>query len=219
MNALAGKVAVVTGGSRGIGKAVAEAFDRQGASVIAVARSWGCDVSRESDVEQLFAEVRRRFGRLDVLVNNAGILHPRKPMVQYSSREWDESIAVNLRSVFLCTRAALRIMIPQRSGLVINVSSGAGKRAAPFWGPYAVAKWGVEGFTKTVAEEVKEFGISVIALNPGGTRTRMRALAYPEEDPQTLKTPEELAEFFVAVATGKIRFQPGDSIDYAEQKR
>ncbi len=214
MERLRGKIAVVTGASRGIGKAVAEAFDAEGASVVGVARSWGCDISRESDVEQLFADVRERHKRLDILVNNAGVLSPRKPMVEVTTQEWDESIAVNLRGVFLCTRAALRLMITQRSGLIINVSSGAGKRAAPLWGAYAVAKWGVEGFTKTVAEEVKQFGVTIVAINPGGTRTQMRAIAYPDEDPRTLKPPAELAKFFVAVATGRIEFQSGDSLDY-----
>jgi 3-oxoacyl-[acyl-carrier protein] reductase len=134
MQTLRGKIALVTGASRGIGRAVAEAFDTAGATVVGVARSRGCDVSREDDVEKLFADIRHRFDRLDILVNNAGILTPRKPMVEVTTEEWDESIAVNLRGVFLCTRAALRLMIPQRSGLIINVSSGAGKRAAPLWG-------------------------------------------------------------------------------------
>jgi NAD(P)-dependent dehydrogenase (short-subunit alcohol dehydrogenase family) len=210
MGKLDDKIALVTGASRGIGKAIREAFANEGANVISASRADGCDVSREEDVERLFAGIKR----LDILVNNAGILTPRKPMVEVTAREWDESLAVNLRGVFLCTRAALRLMIPQRSGLIINVSSGAGKRAAPHWGPYAVAKWGVEGFTKTVAEEVKPHGIKIVAVNPGGTRTQMRAAAYPDEDPMTLKTPEELAKFFVALASGAIKFQSGDSLDY-----
>jgi NAD(P)-dependent dehydrogenase (short-subunit alcohol dehydrogenase family) len=210
MRKLDGKFAVVTGASRGIGKAVAEAYREEGATVLSASRSEGCDVSREEDVTRLFAGL----SRLDILVNNAGILTLRKPMVEVTTREWDESMAVNLRAVFLCTRAALRLMIPQRRGLIIHLSSGAGKRAAPEWGPYAVAKWGVEGFTKTVAEEIKEFGIRVVAVNPGGTRTAMRAQAYPGEDPMTLKTPEKLAEFFVALAAGEVKFQTGDSLDY-----
>jgi len=204
---------VVTGTSRGIGKAVAEAFRANGATVVGVSRADGCDVSREVDVGRLFAGL----DRLDVLVNNAGILTPRKPMMDVTVEEWDATMAVNLRGVFLCTRAALKLMIPQRSGLIINVSSGAGKRAAPEWGAYAVSKWGVEGFTKTVAEEVKDTGVQVIAVNPGGTRTGMRALAFPDEDPLTLKTPEKVAEFIVSLATGEIAFHNGDSVDYPAQ--
>lgn len=212
MGRLSGQIAVVTGASRGIGRSVAEAYRREGATVVGASRSEGCDVSREEDVARLFAGLTR----LDILVTNAGTLTPRKPMVDVTTREWDESMAVNLRGVFLCTRAALRLMIPQRRGLIIGLSSGVGKRAAPGWGPYAVAKWGVEGFTKTVAEEVKEFGIKVGAVNPGGTRTQMRAEAYPEEDPMTLKTTEELAQFFVALASGEVSFHTGDSLDYAK---
>lgn len=215
MGKLDGKIAVVTGASRGIGKAVAEAFDAAGALVVGVARSWGCDVSREDDVEKLFEHVHDRYGTVHILVNNAGILTPRKPMLEVATDEWDVTMAVNLRGVFLCTRAALRLMLPQGSGLIMNLSSGAGKRAAPEWGPYAVSKWGVEGFTKTVAEEVKDAGVKVIAVNPGGTRTEMRAAAYPKEDPQQLKTPDKLAQLFVDLAAGKIPFQTGDSIDYS----
>lgn len=201
---------LVTGASRGIGKAVVEAFRAMGAHVIGTSRADGCDVSREEDVARLFAGVKE----LDVLVNNAAILTPRKPILEVTRQEWDDTMAVNLRGVFLCTRAALKIMVPQRSGLIMNVSSGAGKRGFPEWGPYGVSKWGVEGFTKTVAAEVKDAGIRVIAVNPGGTRTGMRAAAFPDEDPMTLKTPEKLAEWIVALATGKIPFETGDSPDY-----
>jgi NAD(P)-dependent dehydrogenase (short-subunit alcohol dehydrogenase family) len=201
---------VVTGTSRGIGQAIAAAFRERGDTVIGASRAEGCDVSREEDVARLFAGI----SQLDVLINNAGILTLRKPMIEVTRQEWDETMAVNLRGVFLCARAALKVMIPQRRGLIINVSSGAGKRAAPEWGAYAVSKWGVEGFTKTVAAEVKDSGVRIIAVNPGGTRTGMRAAAFPDEDPRTLKTPEKLAEFFVALTTGDILFQTGDSLDW-----
>jgi len=210
MGKLAGQIALVTGASRGIGRAVAVALEAEGARVIGASRGTGCDVSREVDVERLFAGL----SRLDILINNAGILTPRKPMVDVTVNEWDATMAVNLRGVFLCTRAALRLMVAQRSGLIINLSSGAGKRAAPEWGAYAVSKWGVEGFTKTVAEEVRQAGVKVIALNPGGTRTAMRAAAYPDENPARLKTPETLARYVVALATGEISCHTGDSVDY-----
>jgi len=203
-------IVLVTGTSRGIGQAIAAAFRERGDTVVGASRTDGCDVSREADVARLFAGITQ----LDVLINNAGILTPRKPMIDVTVEEWDATMAVNLRGVFLCTRAALKVMIPQRRGLIVNVSSGAGKRAAPEWGAYAVSKWGVEGFTKTIAEEAKDTGVKIIAVNPGGTRTGMRALAYPREDPLTMKTTESVAEVFVALATGTIAFQTGDSIDY-----
>ena len=199
-------IVVVTGTSRGIGKATAKALRATGAKVIGASRRTGCDVSRERDVARLFAGLER----VDVLINNAGILTPRKPMIEVTRREWDETMAVNLRGLFLCTRSALK----KGCRLIINVSSGAGKRPVANWGAYAVSKWGVEGFTKCLAEELKDTGIKVVAVNPGGTRTGMRASAFPEEDPRTLKTPEKLAQWIVALATGKIEFQSGDSIDY-----
>jgi NAD(P)-dependent dehydrogenase (short-subunit alcohol dehydrogenase family) len=203
-------IVLVTGSSRGIGQAIAAAFRAHGDTVLGASRSEGCDVSREKDVQRLFA----KLDRLDVLVNNAGVLTPRKPMAEVTAAEWDETMAVNLRGVFLCTRAALQLMVPARSGLIVNLSSGAGKRAAPRWGPYAVSKWGVEGFTKTVAAEVEAAGIKVVAVSPGGTRTSMRAAAYPAEDPRTLKAPERVAEMIVRLATGEIAFKTGDSLDY-----
>ena len=207
---LTDKVVLITGASRGIGAALVTAFRNAGATVIPASRSAGCDVSREEDVARLFGGLTG----LDILINNAGILTARKPMVEVTVEEWDQTMAVNLRGVFLCTRAALRLMLPQHRGLIMNVSSGAGQRPAPQWGPYAVSKWGVEGFTKTVAEEVKDAGVQVIAVNPGGTRTAMRAAAYPDEDPQTLKTPEQLAEWFVAIASGQVAFKTGESLNY-----
>jgi NAD(P)-dependent dehydrogenase (short-subunit alcohol dehydrogenase family) len=214
MTNLDGKITLVTGASRGIGKAIADAFQQAGARVIGVSRNEGCDVSNEEHVEKLFKNIQQRHRTLHILVNNAGILTPRKPIVEVTAHEWDDTMAVNLRGVFLCTRAALRLMIRQRSGLIINLSSGVGRRAAPEWGPYAVSKWGLEGLTKVVAEEVKPHRIKVVAINPRPTRTHMRALAYPDEDPQNLKTPGELGKFFVAVATGEIRCESGDSLDY-----
>jgi NAD(P)-dependent dehydrogenase (short-subunit alcohol dehydrogenase family) len=106
-------------------------------------------------------------------------------------------------------------MIARRSGCVINVTSGAGKRARAHGGPYAVSKFGVEGLTQTAAAEVAESGVRVNALNPGGTRTRMRAAAYPDEDPLTLPSPDDVAEFFLWMAGPECRAN-GASLDYRE---
>jgi NAD(P)-dependent dehydrogenase (short-subunit alcohol dehydrogenase family) len=205
------RVVVITGAARGIGRAMAECFRAAGDTVIEANRSVGCDVSREAAVERLFAGL----GEVDILINNASILTPRRPVTEITVVEWDETMAVNLRGVFLCTRAALRKMLPRGRGLIVNMSSGVGKRLAPGWGAYAVSKWGVEGFTMNVAEEVKTSGVKVVAVNPGGTRTAMRAAAFPAEDPATLKRPEAVAEFVLRIADGKISFQTGDSLDYS----
>jgi NAD(P)-dependent dehydrogenase (short-subunit alcohol dehydrogenase family) len=213
---LAGKVVAVTGTSRGLGRALAAAFGAEGAIVSGASRAGGIDVTDPTAVRRWLAGIVQEHDRLDVLVNNAGILTPRKPLVQVTDEEWRASIAVNLDAVFYVTRQALKAMIPRGEGLIINVSSGVAGRAAPQWGPYAAAKWGVEGLTKLAAEEVRGQGIRVVSINPGRTRTTMRAAAYPDEDPSTVKSPEEAARFFVAVAAGEVPFTTGDSLEYRE---
>jgi NAD(P)-dependent dehydrogenase (short-subunit alcohol dehydrogenase family) len=126
--------------------------------------------------------------------------------------EWDLTMAVNLRGPFLCMRAVLPHMLAQQQGSIIMVSSGAGKREAPGWGAYAVSKFGVEGLTLMAAGETRAQGIRVNAVNPGGMRTAMRALAYPDEDPLTLPTPEELTGVFVYLASEASRGVTGQSL-------
>lgn len=211
---LAGKVVVVTGSSRGIGKAVADAASAAGAVVARASRTEGTDVTREADVVRFFASVVERHGRVDVLVNNAGVLTPRKPLIEVSKDEWDASLAGNLTSVYLCTREALRAMRPRGDGLIVNIASGVSTRAAPTWGPYAAAKWGVEGLTRLVAEEEKGHGIRIVSINPSRTWTPMRAAAYPDEDPAAVKPPLETARFILAVIEGKVPFTSGDLLEY-----
>ena len=174
------------------------------------------DLSKEEAVGRVVKETEKTFGSVDILVNNAGILTPRAPIHRVEIKDWDLSLEINLRSVFLLTRAVLPSMIQRKTGVIINVSSGAGKRAAPEWGPYAVAKFGVEGLTKLVAEEVRPHGIRVNAVNPGGIRTSMRAMAYPDEDPSSLPIPETLVPLFVWLASEKSQGITGESIEWRE---
>jgi NAD(P)-dependent dehydrogenase (short-subunit alcohol dehydrogenase family) len=183
--------------------------------VIRAARSLGVDVTRPADVRRLFHPAE---AGLDILVQCAGVLTPRKPLWEVTPEEWRVSLSVNLDAVFLCMREALRIMIPRKSGLIVNVASGVSNRAAPTWGPYAAAKWGIEGLTKLAAEETREHGVGVVSVNPGRMRTEMRAAAYPNEDPSTVKTPEEAARFFVDLAAGLIPFTSGELLQ-VEAKR
>lgn len=230
---LAGTAAIITGASRGLGRAVAERFAREGVRVSlcsrtpkdieavaqVIRRAGGeaialkADVSQERDVDRLTAMTLKAFGRLDVLVNNAGILTPRAPIHQVKVTDWDATLAVNLRGPFLCIRSVLPHLLKQASGSIINVSSGAGKRHAPTWGPYAVSKFGIEGLTGAVAEETRGTGVRVNAINPGGTRTSMRAFAYPEEDPRHLQMPDDVAGIFVYLASDASREVTGQSLD------
>ena len=125
---------------------------------------------------------------------------------------------VNLTGVFFVTKEVLQIMIPRRQGSIINVSSGVGRVGKARWGAYAVSKFGLEGFTQMLAEEVNEFDIRVNAVNPGPTRTEMRAEAYPEENPMTLPTPDEITEVFSYLASDESLAVTGKSLDARDWK-
>ena len=230
---LTGKVALITGGSRGIGKAVATAYAREGAGVFICARSdadlnravadirsiggavHGC-VGNVGDVAQakaIVGAVREQFGKLDVLVNNASFLGPRVPIAEYPVSAWEDVVRINLTGSFLMTQEALKVMIPQRGGSIINVSSGVGRVGKARWGAYAASKFGVEGLTQVIADEVREFGIRANSVNPGPTRTEMRARAYPEEDPLTLPTPDHVGPVFVYLASDDSATVTGQSLE------
>jgi NAD(P)-dependent dehydrogenase (short-subunit alcohol dehydrogenase family) len=218
---LAGKVALVTGASRGIGRAVAATYARHGASVFVCARNANevgvavgelkragakaegvaGDVGKPEDIDAIFARAIERFGAIDVLVNNASILGPRESIANYPIKAWEQVMRVNLTGVFLMTRAVLPVMLARGKGSIINVSSGVGRRGKARWGAYAVSKGGLEILTQVLSDEVKGAGIRVNSVNPAATRTQMRAMAYPEEDPSTLLRPEEIVPVFLYLAS------------------
>lgn len=191
---LNGQVAVVTGGGRGIGRAIAHRFAAEGAAVLLAARTapelegtskeiekaggraaWvAADVSREPDCARIIAAARERFGAIQILVNNAGSYGPVKPVEEISPQEWDEVIATHLRGAFLLTRLVLPEMYARGSGAILNISSLSAKAAFAWGSPYAAAKAGMLGLTRVAAAEAGRKGVRVNALCPGPvTETRM----------------------------------------------
>ncbi|HEX2181410.1 MAG TPA: SDR family NAD(P)-dependent oxidoreductase [Rubrobacteraceae bacterium] len=220
---LEGKVAVITGASQGLGRALALAFAREGARVVINSRAeesvrpvagevesagaevlaLAADVSVSADVERLVGATVERFGRIDVLVNNAGVLGPRVPIEEYPEEEWRRVIDANLTGLFLVTKAAIPHM--PEGGSIVNVVSGVSVEGRAEWGAYSVSKFGVEGLTQILASELEGRGIRANAVDPGGMRTEMRAAAYPEEDPMTRITPEENTGVFMYLASDESR--------------
>ncbi len=214
---LTGKVAIVTGAGRGIGKAVAEAYARAGADLALIARTaeevtatdeavrrlgrrclrYSGDVSQEDQVADFVKEVLGEFGRIDVLVNNAGVMTRPTDVVDFDVKKWDYTIAVNLRGPFLCTKMVLPTMLSQKSGSIINVTSMMGRGAYPRFAAYGVSKWGIEGFTRILAEEVESVRIRVNAVDPGYVATKLTRYAG--------SSPESVTEVFVFLASDDSR--------------
>ena len=184
---LEGKVAVITGGGRGIGRAIALRFAAAGAHIVvsgtsrealeqtareieasgARAISVIADVADEAAVEQLMARALEAFGRLDILVNNAGVAGPTAPVVEVTREDWDRTMAINLTGAFLCAKHALPHMIEQQSGRIINITSIAGLQAYALRSPYCASKWAMVGLTQTLAEEAGRYNITANAIAPG----------------------------------------------------
>jgi NAD(P)-dependent dehydrogenase (short-subunit alcohol dehydrogenase family) len=234
---LEGKVALISGASQGLGRALALAYAKEGASIVINSRSeesirpvaeeaesmgaevlaLAADVSKSADVERLVDAATRRFGRIDVLVNNAGILGPRVAILDYPEDEWRRVIDANLTGVFLVSKAVVEHM--PEGGSIVNVVSGVSIEGRAKWGAYSVSKFGVEGLTQILAAELKERGIRVNAVDPGGMRTEMRAAAYPEEDPLTRITPEENTDVFLYLASDESKDVTGERFKAQEFRR
>jgi NAD(P)-dependent dehydrogenase (short-subunit alcohol dehydrogenase family) len=227
---LAGKIALVTGASRGIGYAAAFALARAGAHVVALARTVGgleelddairavggtatlvpLDLKDHQGIARLGAALNERYQRLDVLVGNAGVLGPLSPLAHVEPKAWDEVIAVNVTANWNLIRCMDPLLQKSEAGRVVLISSGVGMNPRAYWGPYAVSKAALDALAYTYAAETVTTNIRVNLFNPGPTRTRMRAAALPGEDPTTLKTPDAVAEKIVELclptfqATGNI---------------
>ncbi len=191
---LKNKVAIVTGGGRGIGRAIAKRFAAEGAALVLSARTDAeilqvkdeiraaggqaeavtADVSREADCERIVDTARKAFGGMQILVNNAGVYGPVQPIEKISPEQWDAVIAANLRGAFLMSRLVLPDMYKQRHGAILNITSIAGKAALQLNSPYAASKAGLAGLTRTLAAEAAQKGVRVNAISPGPVaETRM----------------------------------------------
>lgn len=217
---LSNRICLITGSSRGIGLGVARVFAENGAIVVLHGRDEeslreslaelfepqkhsyiAADLKTPRGAELLAAEFFRLHEKLDVLIHSAGILGPPGvPLAEYPVESWKYVLQLNLTAPFLVTQVLLSGLRKGDQPSVIFVSSGVGYRGRAGWGAYSVSKFGVEGLNQVWADELEAEGIRVNAVNPGGTRTQMRAAAYPQEDPRTLPTPEDIAPVFVWLA-------------------
>ena len=220
---LAGRVALVTGASRGIGAAVARRFAAEGARLVLVGRTTGgleevddeiraacgkdaaptlvtLDLSEVENVDRLGGAVAERFGRLDILVGNAALLGTLAPMHQIEPDEWDQVFATNLMANWRLIRVFDPALRYSDAGRAIFVTSGAARGTRPYWGAYAASKAALETMVLSWAGENAKTRMRINLINPGPTRTSMRAVAYPGEDPQGLKTPDDVVAAFVNLA-------------------
>lgn len=217
---LEGRLALVTGATRGIGRATALALAEAGAHVIATGRTQGAleelddaiaaagstatlvplDIIDFPAIDRLGGALFERFGKLDILVGNAGVLGPMTPLAQIDPKDWEGPLNVNLTANWRLIRSMDPLLRQSDAGRAVFVSSGAAHKARAFWGAYAVTKAGLEVLARTWAAEVANISaLKVNLINPGPIRTRMRAKAFPGEDPNTLPAPEDVAQAILAL--------------------
>ncbi len=217
---LAGRIALITGASRGLGAAVAERFAAEGAQLILVARTQGgleetddrvraaggqatlvpLDLTRFDEIDRMAAAVAQRFGRLDILVGNAAQLPYLTPVGHLSPKDWQATLDLNLTANWRLIRAFDQGLRLSDAGRVIMVTSGAAAGAFAYWAAYAASKAALETLVASYANETKQTKIRANLLDPGAVRTAMRAQAFPGENPETLRPPEEVAPVFVNLA-------------------
>jgi len=210
------RIVLVTGAGDGIGRAAALAYARHGATVILLGRTiaklekvydeieaaggpqpaifpLNLEGATLKDYHDMAETLDKEFGRLDGILHNAGLLGRITPFEQYNPELWDQVMQININGPVWMTQALLPLLKSSPDASVVFTSSSVGRKGRAYWGAYAVSKFATEGFMEVLADEVEHLGtIRVNTLNPGATRTKMRANAYPGEDPQTLRTPEEI---------------------------
>jgi NAD(P)-dependent dehydrogenase (short-subunit alcohol dehydrogenase family) len=235
---LAGRIALVTGASRGIGQATALALARAGAHVVAVARTVGAleelddairaagstatlvplDLKDTPGILRLAAALHERYQRLDVLIGNAGILGPLSPLGHVEPKAWDDVLAINVTANWHLIRAMDPLLRASTAGRAVFVTSGIAAHPRAYWGPYAISKAALDALARTYAAETASTRVRVNLFSPGPTRTRMRATAMPGEDPMTLKPPDPVAEQIVALCLPQFE-ETGRLYEYSDAQR
>ena len=230
---LENKVALITGSGRGIGRAIACLFAAEGARITVTARSIseiesvaeeigiaggdaiaiGCNVADESDVRRVVKKTIDNFGKIDILVNNAAVNLPKIDLVDIEPDDWRRVVDVNLTGTYLCTRAVIPHMRNRRGGRIINISSIGGRRGGRGRGPYRVTKAGMINLTETLASELRDHGINVNCICPGGVDTEMMKMLTGVEKPLDLMQPVEIARLALFLANDESSAITGTSID------
>ena len=220
------RLALVTGASRGIGRAVALALAQRGAHVVITARTVGgleelddeiraaggkatllaLDLRHGDKIDQLGPTLYQRWGKLDILVACGGILGPLSPLHHVTEDAWDAVIDINLSANWRLIRTLDPLLKRAAAGRAVFATSGAASGKYAYWGPYAVSKAGLETLVKTYAQELADTPVRANLINPGGVRTQMRAKAFPGEDPKTLPTPEEVVPLFLELVSPQCTF-------------
>jgi NAD(P)-dependent dehydrogenase (short-subunit alcohol dehydrogenase family) len=234
---LADRIALVTGASRGIGRAVALALAREGAHVVAVARTVGgleevddetkklgssatlvpLDMRDYPGLYRLATALNERYQHLDILIGNAAIGGQRSPLDHIEPQAWDDAFAINVTANFHLIRAMAPLLRRAKAGRAVFITSGAATNARAYAGPYSASKAALNALARTYAAESSSTPLRVNLFNPGPTRTRMRAQVMPGEDPMTLPTPEEVAEKIVDLCRPGFS-ETGKLYDYPERR-
>jgi 3-oxoacyl-[acyl-carrier protein] reductase len=229
---LAGKITLISGASRGIGRQMALTFAANGAHIVAGTRTTESassvldeiekhggkatsvllDVTDEQQVDEAVKQTISSFGKIDILLNCAGVIVYDTPVWKTTIEEWDSMMQVNLRGTFLCCKIVIPHMIKQQSGTIINIASSAARMADDDLGPYTASKWGVAGYTTSLARSVRPHGIQVNGLNPGWVDTDMAREFAPEGDTDW-STPTEIANAALYLATSAPRDMTGQFLD------
>lgn len=234
---LQGRFILVTGAGDGIGRAAAKSYARHGATIVLLGRTikkleetydeivaagspepaiypMNLQGATPRDYQDMVNTLEREFGQLHGVLHNAALLGRRTPLGQYPPEEWQQLLQVNLTASFLMTQALLPLLALAADASVIFTSSGVGRRGRAYWGAYAVSKFAVEGMMQVWAEELSEISnVRVNSINPGATRTRMRADAYPGENPDQNPTPDEIMPLYLYLMGPQSRHLNGVSLD------